>query len=593
MQEVTNNTLLNLFKEQLGNQIEKLIMQYSLENEGQGLIWWYFMNIYGMHKTEVEEIFCDGSGDLAVDAIFIDENSSRVHFYQFKNPQKMSAGFPTGDVDKVISGLSIIMAKKHTTLANKALKDRIDEIYKIVPSGYTLHLVTSGSGVSREANVKIRHFIDSLKAPTSDFFACEIEDLKVLQDKFYTGNLPTVDESIQFQLQQQAPYMVRAANHDSYIFHLKGNDLAELYGKFGERLLQQNIRGPEGDNSTNRAILDSCTSDKATNFYQYNNGITFLCEEAKWDQFSSTITLIRAQVVNGGQTLRILHRARKEKTLRSDVAVSVRVITSKGDKEFAGNVAVNLNNQTRVESSFLRSNDPRIVQLATALTSAGWYLERRDGEVSGMNDKDKQIIANKLGRPLADEIIIPLKEGAQVYTATYCRLPELAKKNPKLIFLHQNEGGYFSSIFGPNITAENFIYSYRLFQKVSTFVDNFKILKRKRSRMENWKKEFSTLLGSELMNNYENELYEVIPQSVLFICALLFERYILQHKWSMEKMLDNIKEDKPSIITKTLYLVIKYSKEYPAEAGKSWFTLMKSQAFFEQVVAYIKEQDKK
>src|SRR6266567_941490 len=84
--------------------------------------------------------------------------------------------------------------------------------------------------------------------------------------------------------------------------------LAQLYEKFGERQLQQNIRGSVGDKGTNAAILDSCTTNKATNFYHFNNGITFLCEEAKCDNFTSSLTLVRAQVVNGGQTLRVLHK---------------------------------------------------------------------------------------------------------------------------------------------------------------------------------------------------------------------------------------------------------------------------------------------
>ena len=589
-QLTTDNTLLNLFKEQLGNQINKLVTSYTLENDGQGLIWWYFINFHGMNKTEVEEVFCDGFGDLGIDAIFINE-TSRVHFYQFKNPQKMASGFPAGDVDKVLSGLAIIMAKKHASLANLALKDRIDEVYRIVPSGYTLHLVTSGSGISREAEVKLQNFIETLKAPTTDFFLYEVEDLKTLQDRFYTRNLPTVDESIPFELQRQSPYMVRADNHDSYIFHVPGHDLAELYDKFGEQLLQQNIRGFEGDNSTNSAILVSCTSDKATNFYHYNNGITFLCEEARWDNFASIITLIRAQVVNGGQTLRVLHTAYKKQMLKPEVVVPVRVITSRGDKEFAGNVAVNLNNQTRVESSFLRSNDPRIMQLATALASAGWYLERKENEVDKMSEEDKQAVANKLGHPLSDSAIIPLKEGAQSYAATYCRLPGIAKRNPKFIFLDTNDGGYFSSIFGPEITAEKFINSYRLYVKISTFVDNFKLPKRKRARRGDWQAEYIALLGPKLVNDFAPEIDQVVPQSVIFLCALLFERYVRGQKWSMEEMLDHIKTGQPSIATDVLYQAMKYAKEHPEEAGKSWPTLMKSESFFTQVAAYIKGQD--
>lgn len=579
--------LLTLFKEQLRHEIDRLVSTHSLDNDGQGLIWWYFMKLHGMTKSEVEEVFCDGRGDLGIDAIYID-TSPRVHFYQFKNPQSMNAGFPTEDVDKVLEGLRLIIAKKHRGIANQALRDRIEEIYTVVPSGYTLHLVSSGSGISHEAMVKLKSFVEELKTPSEDFFTYEIEDLKWLQDKFYTRSLPTIEESIQFRL-QHAPYMVRFANHDSYIFHLPGRDLADLYERFGEKLLQQNIRRFEGDNnSTNRAIWDSCTSDKASNFYHYNNGVTFLCEEAVWDHFSSTIMLNRAQVVNGGQTIRVLHRALREGALREEVSVSVRVITSRGDKEFAGDVAVNLNNQTRVESSFLRSNDPRVVQLGNALASLGWYLERREGEVDGFTDEEKMQLAAKLGRPLSDDNIIRLKEGTQAYAATYCRLPEVAKKNPKLLFLDSDDGGYFSKIFGSDISAEKFLSAYRLYHKVNSFVYNFKSLKRRRPRMDDWRAEYRQLLGQNLVRDHGEQLDQVIPQSVVFLTALLFERYVRQENWCVDRVIESIAPDGPSIATETLHLVLQYAVSRPDDTqGKSWPTLLKSQAFFDKVAAYI------
>ena len=86
----------------------------------------------------------------------------------------------------------------------------------------------------------------------------------------------------------------------------------------------------------------------------------------------------------------------------------------------------------------------------------------------------------------------------------------------------------------------------------------------------------------------ESEIDQVIPQSVIFLCALLFEKYVKVEGLSMEQMLETIKENQPSIATDILYLVIKFSKEHPKEAGKSWPTLMKNDTFFEQVAAYIK-----
>ena len=215
----------------------------------------------------------------------------------------------------------------------------------------------------------LRAFVASLQGP-DDFFTWMDEDLKWLQDRFYQKSLPTVEAPIEFML-DQAPYAVRSADHDCWLFHVNGSSLGELYEKHGEQLLQQNIRIYQGDKGTNAAIRKTCTGEDSANFLHYNNGVTFLCDTAPWDPFTRKLTLRKAQVVNGGQTVRVLHAAQREKTLQGDVLVPLRIITAQGDKDFASNVAVNLNNQNRIEPSFLRSNDPRILQLANALASLG------------------------------------------------------------------------------------------------------------------------------------------------------------------------------------------------------------------------------
>ena len=147
-------------------------------------------------------------------------------------------------------------------------------------------------------------------------------------------------------------------------------------------------------------------------------GVTFLCETAQWDGFTRKLTLSKAQVVNGGQTIRVLHDALKANELQKTVAVPIRVITSQGDKAFSSDVAVNLNNQNRIEPSFLRSNEPRVVQLANALASMGWYLERRESEIQNLTASERAGLEAKVGTPLEAKTI-RLKEGAQAYVATY------------------------------------------------------------------------------------------------------------------------------------------------------------------------------
>jgi hypothetical protein len=375
-----STSLLGLFKEQLENESNSLANIHSLTKRGDHLIWWYFSRLRGLSSSSILEIVCDGSNDLGLDAIWIDEDDF-VHFYTFKHPQRHQAMFAAGDIDKTLGGLNLVLSRQHQAIANSELRGRVEEIYQTVPSGYRIHVVTSGTGLPEEARIKLSAFVRGLRGPSEEFCRWELEDLAGLQDAFYRKHLPTVEEPIVFDI-DLPPYQVRAANHDSYLFHANARVLALMYEKYGEQLLQQNIRVYQGDGATNSLIRKTATIDaEAQNFFHYNNGITFLCETAQWDGFTKKLTLRKAQVVNGGQTIRVLHDAFSSADLKNSVWAPIRVITSQGDKEFASNVAVNLNNQNRIEPSFLRSNDPRVVQLASALASMGWYLERRESEI--------------------------------------------------------------------------------------------------------------------------------------------------------------------------------------------------------------------
>ncbi|MEO1329845.1 MAG: AIPR family protein [Pseudomonadota bacterium] len=577
--------ILKLFKEQLENEAKGIASEKDIDARGDHLIWWYFLRLEMLEETLVGEIVCDGGGDLGIDAIWIDENNI-ANFYTFKNPLDETKSFPAGEIDKTLSGLRLILERNHKGIANADLRSRVEEIYQTVPSGYFLHVVTSGNGIPDESTAKLESFVGSLGGPSEDFFRWKIEDLKFLQDRFYRRHLPTVEEPISFTI-DLPPYQLRSANHDSYLFHVSGSVLADLYKQHGEQLLQQNIRIYQGDSSTNALISQTASGEEAENFIHYNNGVTFLCETASWDGFTKLLTLKKAQVVNGGQTIRVITQARDGRLLKPQVGVPVRVITSQGDKEFASNVAVNLNNQNKIDPSFLRSNEPRIIQLANALESIGWYLERRDGELKSLTDQDKEKIESKIGNSVEDRTI-RLKEGTQAYVATFLRQPELAKKNPKRMFVGVSDGGYFDRIFGSELTAERFSNANLVSRQVAEYVKKFMSLKRRANRVDDWRSEYTDFLGQEIMSLHSEIVNQVIPQSAVFLTALAYEREVRLRSKLINSLIEGMNQDQ-SVLNELVETIIEVAKN-DDDLSKSWPTLLKSQSFFEKVASYIKGQ---
>jgi hypothetical protein len=583
---MTTSPLVALFKEQLENESSAIADGLGLLKRGDFLIWWYFQKLVGLSETEIGEVVCDGSGDLGIDAIIIDSDNY-VHFYQFKNPESAEKIMEAGEIDKMLSGLQLILSRNYSQIANDELIGRIEEIYQSVPSGYRIHIVTSGDGLPEESAIKLNSFIEGLRGPSEDFIIWEIENIKYLQDRFYRKTLPTIEDQIVFDIDRGVPYQVRSADHDCYVFHTTGNKIADLYEKYGEQLLQQNIRVYQGDKSTNASIRETCIGAESANFFHFNNGITFLCETAGWDQFTSKVSISKAQIVNGGQTARVIYQAHRNSSLKDDVLVPIRVITSQGDKEFASNVAVNLNNQNKVESSFLRSNHPHIIQLSNSLSTLGWYLERREGEVKSLTDSERQLIEHKIGNSIEDNAI-KLKEGAQAFAATFYRQPELAKKNPKLLFLSRSDGGHFERLFSAELTAEKFLYASKFKNVADVYVKNFGALKRRKSRVDNWEEEYRQFFPDDFFEEYSGIIDQVIPQSSVFLTAVIFERYIRIRGKDIDELLIEFESVPQEIILDTLSLILRFAKNNPDIANKSWPTLLKSQSFFSHVCSYIK-----
>jgi hypothetical protein len=584
------NPLLQLFKEQLENECSTLVDRNSLPDRGRGLIWWYFERLLGFSDTDIEGVVCDGPNDLAIDAIWIDdaEEEEVVHFYQFKHPFDAEKVIPGGDVDKVISGLELILSRRHEGVSNPNLRARIEELYRHAPTGYRLHFVSSGWGLGYESEVKLNAFVERLRAPSADFFRWQAEDLERIHDQFYQRNLPAVSTPIVFALDNM-PYMARSADADAYFFHVSGKELAELYHRHQEGLLQRNIRVWQGTTATNRSIEVTCTGPESGNFLHYNNGVSFLCESASWDQFQKKLTLQKAQVVNGGQTIRTLHRAHASGNLKPNVLVPARVITSQGNKEFASEVAINQNNQNQMGTGFLRSNDPGVVQLGHSLESLGWYLERRDGELDAASDAERAAIATRIGRagvPL-DRWTIKLKEGTQAYVATFFGQPELAKKNMKKMFLSSTDGGAFDKIFSADLTAEKVIVAHQIKQVVDEFVRTFMAQKRRKDRVEDWEGEYRALLGDSIVNEFLGEIDQVVPQSAVFLCGTVFQDLTKLRGMPYGGIPNDLQESGKDLIQTHLFYILEYAKKNPQQKNKSWPSLLKSMTFFTNVMAYL------
>lgn len=100
------------------------------------------------------------------------------------------------------------------------------------------------------------------------------------------------------------------SNYDAYLGIVPGKFLADIYLKYGSKLLQGNVRAFlsfRGD--VNKGIRDTIMK-KPENFFTYNNGIAIVARAVRFSPDKTKIVFFKdLQIINGGQTTAALASA--------------------------------------------------------------------------------------------------------------------------------------------------------------------------------------------------------------------------------------------------------------------------------------------
>ena len=149
----------------------------------------------------------------------------------------------------------------------------------------------------------------------------------------------------------------------SYLCIMPGQTLANIYEKWGNRLLEKNVRVfLQAKGKVNKGIRE--TIEKEPNmFFGYNNGITATASEIEYSvtKHGVAITkLVDFQIVNGGQTTASIFDAKKRGTNLEFVNVQMKlsVVEEELSKEIVPNISQFANSQNKVSAADFFSNHP-------------------------------------------------------------------------------------------------------------------------------------------------------------------------------------------------------------------------------------------
>jgi len=194
------------------------------------------------------------------------------------------------------------------------------------------------------------------------------------------------------------PAHLTEADYQAYLVVVPGLQIAEIYDRWGARLLEQNVRVfLQARGNVNKGIRNTLENDSEM-FFAYNNGITATAESVETEVVDGGIVLTgmrNFQIVNGGQTTASIHAASKKKDVdlsRVFVQMKLSIIEPARTEEVVPRISEYANTQNRVNAADFFSNHPFHIRiegfsrrifvpsLDGTFRESKWFYERARGQ---------------------------------------------------------------------------------------------------------------------------------------------------------------------------------------------------------------------
>lgn len=251
------------------------------------------------------------------------------------------------------------------------------------------------------------------------------------------------------------------ASLQSYLLVLPGQVLADLYDKYGERLLEQNVRMfLQFRGSVNKGIRNTIVQ-KPEMFFAYNNGLSATGEDVKpSDDGRRILKITNLQIVNGGQTTASIYTAwRNEKANIENLFVQVKlsVVESEKVNDIVPKISEYANTQNKVNAADFFSNHPfhlRIEEFSRrlwapaadgSLRQTHWFYERARGQYINAQAKlTPAKVREFLVQNPKDQMFT--KTDLAKYCLAFWKMPHLVSKGAQKAFAGTSGSEGFVSI---------------------------------------------------------------------------------------------------------------------------------------------------
>jgi hypothetical protein len=408
----------------------------------------------------------DGGQDKQIDTITIiqDDEEAFAHIISAKNTD----GFSSNAIIQMRNGLDWVFNKPKAdvqTLTNTKFKDRVNDLRSVLNGlGYsnvniTVAFVCNGisSNISAEFKQEHKHIMDQYANGTFGSFSFEPWGADELIDRINAleKRNKKIDANVPIRYDANNPSLIKyhAEGLKGLVCSTSAKEIAKIVlSDVTGAVFDSNIRrflGTRG--AVNSDIMRTCGDTSVSHqFWFLNNGITVICDsfDPVTDPDNAHVKIKNMQIVNGCQTATALALAEKAGKLAPDTRVMLRIYET-ADAQLVDKIVLTTNNQNKISSRDLRSNDKIQIDMQEAFSKYALFYERK---------------VSQYGPSVAVDRIVVNEIVAQSYLGIVLKKPSDARRRKYKVW-----GELYDKIFGGGV-VEPYVVAILLHRTVSAWL---------------------------------------------------------------------------------------------------------------------------
>ncbi|MBI2546248.1 AIPR family protein [Candidatus Woesearchaeota archaeon] len=448
------------YYDQIKSQVININKQYPEDEISTSFLRLCCSTILDLEYEDVDDDITDEGEDLGADAVHfaIDEDKTRFKIFVIQtkfNSKKCDNGiFNVNMGEEVVNKFKNVFDYFASSDTGDNVSDKVkykkEEYQSLLQEGYILdeiYFVSCHLGIGLADNsLEIWNRWYNMN-PYKEKIRLEQYGLVDIFKRLEESRVSKIDEKISLN----GKYF-EFSNPDvkGLISSIKGEELIRLYGKYGNKLFQKNIRFSLGENIINSKIIKSASeAETRDKFWFLNNGITVVCDnyERTGTQPENIMLEVKSfSIVNGVQTTTSIEKAFKKTGNIDDVKILIKIF--KAPDKLAELITESTNSQNPVNKRDLRSNDDVQKLIENMLKDNGYFYQRKRNQWIEISQKDK---------------IIDNYDFAQRYLTFYLERPMDAQKQKSLVFTDDDT---YKKIFNPNLSPESMIFIHKSYKEL-------------------------------------------------------------------------------------------------------------------------------